>query len=283
MLEKIYPQSPDKYIVQLGGNKAQAAVARMAHLNKIVDAINNLGKDSLTRYVNPEAPEGGNESFAFPFNTMAETLASIPNDGRSYTIYVGQGEYNEAPVTLPNISNVNFIGDPANNTVFNFTINYTPLLGATVNQFNSKIAFNGSYNLDASLVAGGGVQFLQSGLNNFNRIDTNPNVVLAIFQTGVSGASIKARAVFNDCILIGDITVAPGSEAYFISMLGINPTSKIFCTGNCIVKSLSMLNPEIYLPAGLFDGTVDGSGTPTWLTDAASDGPFTGAMIKTVY
>ncbi len=50
-------------------------------------------------------------------------------------------------------------------------------------------------------------------------------------------------------------------------------------TGNSTLKTLGTLNPV----AGYVDGTVDGSGTPTWLTDAASDAAYTGTVNKTVY
>jgi hypothetical protein len=41
-LPYIYPQSPDPYLKRLGGNKAQAALARLAHLNPLIDKINEV-------------------------------------------------------------------------------------------------------------------------------------------------------------------------------------------------------------------------------------------------
>jgi len=70
MLEKVYPLSPDPAIKDLGSNKAQAAVARMAHLNKIID------------YINEKFPANG--TYQLP------TLAADPVDGLSN----GQMYYN---------------------------------------------------------------------------------------------------------------------------------------------------------------------------------------------
>ncbi len=40
ILPNIYPKSPDPYLERLKGEKSQAALARMAHLNPIIDQIN---------------------------------------------------------------------------------------------------------------------------------------------------------------------------------------------------------------------------------------------------
>lgn len=42
ILPKIYPKSPDPYLVRLGGDKSQAALARLAHLNPLIEQINYL-------------------------------------------------------------------------------------------------------------------------------------------------------------------------------------------------------------------------------------------------
>lgn len=64
ILPNIYPKSPDPYLERLKGEKSQAALARLAHLNPIIDQINlntlaiaNLGPSLWT--VNDGSPLDG--------------------------------------------------------------------------------------------------------------------------------------------------------------------------------------------------------------------------------
>jgi hypothetical protein len=283
MIPYIHPSSPDPSIKKFP--KRDASVTRFAHLNDLIRQINsgvNAATGTDVFYVNGSVEVSGDGELFSPFKTPHEAVAAMVNDAsKNYTVFVQPGQYLGPTLTLPSKANVNFIGFVANATAFIFDINYTPDPTANLNQYNEAIALVGNYNLDASLVGGGGMQFIQCAIN-MNRIDNNLNVVMYIVTSGVVGGTYGGRTVMNGGIAIGDIFVKPGSFLYMDNTLLVDPTKKIILTGNCTLKTLSTLDPEID-PLGYVNGIPDGSGTPAWFTDAPSDMPYLGTLVKTVY
>ena len=72
-LPYIFPKSPDPYLVALGSNKAQAALARLAHLNPLIDRINLL-QDLI------DSTETGITAFAGGGQTNATQLTATYNE-----------------------------------------------------------------------------------------------------------------------------------------------------------------------------------------------------------
>lgn len=283
MIPYIHPASPDPSITKFP--KRDASVARFAHLNLLISQLNKAEENATglnVFYVNGAAETSGDGGIFSPFKTPHEAVAAMVNDSSlSYTVFVQPSEYTGPALTLPSKANVNFIGFVANATIFGFDINYTPDISANINQYNEAIAMVGNYNLDASAISGGGMQFIQCAIN-MNRIDNNLNLIMYVVTSGVVGGTYGGRTIMNGGIAIGDIFVKPGSFLYMDNTLLVDPSKKITLTGNCTLKTLSTLDPEID-PLGYVNGIVDGSGTPAWFTDAASDMPYLGTLTKTVY
>ena len=95
---------------------------------------------------------------------------------------------------------------------------------------------------------------------------------------GILGSTISGgEVIIKDGLIFANINISPGATVYVSNALMKGGVFKL--TGNSTLKTLSTYNPQ----PNYVDGTVDGSGTPVWLTDAASDESFTGTVTKTVY
>lgn len=226
-------------------------------------------------YLNGEAPDGGDGSQGSPFNKFSQAIAAIPQDGKTYNLYIAPFEYTEpSPVDLPNKSNLNLIGQTPSNTSLGFQLNYTADGSITAVMQIRNLALQ-TFKLDLALAPFASVTFLDLSMS-LDRVDTNPNAIVSV-QGGIFNTTISGTVLFSGCPIFGDITVEPASTLYCTNVLFLSGIIKL--RGNCTLKTLGTLNPA----DGQVNGTIVGGNTPTWLTDAASNANFTGSVNKTVY
>ena len=237
---------------------------------------NSLYNNPLDYYLDIAAPAGGDGSFEKPFNDFSTAIATIPNDGQTYTLYIAPGQYNEpGPVNMPNLSNITILGSEPNSTGLNFTLNYN--FSALANPvFQVKGVYVQEINLNLGAVTFTSCVFDNLATQLLNRIDNNPSAFVQ-FRGGLFNATIKGRFLIQSCLIFGTVTVKPGSEVYATGVYIIGGMFEL--EGNSTLKTLSVLNPT----PGMVNGTIVSGNTPTWLTDAASDTTFTGSVTKTVY
>ena len=247
---------------------------------KASDVLNggsSLYNNPLDYYLDIAAPAGGDGSFLKPFNDFSTAIATIPNDGKTYILYVAPGQYNEpGPVNMPNLSNITIIGGEPSNTSFNFIMNYN--FAATANPvFQVKGVYIQQVNLDLGAVTFASIVFDNFSTQLLTRLDNNPTAVVQ-FRGGLFNSTIRGNFLITTCPIFGTVTIKPGSTVYCVG--GYSLGSALFqLEGNCVLKTLSFLNPQ----PGMVNGTIVMGNTPTWLTDAASDTTFTGSVNKTIY
>lgn len=242
---------------------------------KVVGSSEPINTEEL--YLDGSAPSGGDGTKNNPFNKFSLALASIPLDGRTYNIYIKPFQYTESTstVNLPNTINLNLIGEAQSNTFFNFGLNFTAISGSNHNITIKNLNISGSFNLDltgavfASLV-------LSNGSISLNRIDSNPNT-LVILQETIYDSTISGNVYLDSSTIFGIVTVNSPATLYANNVIMLGGFFNLI--GNCTLKTLSVLNPS----ANYVNGTTDVTGTPTWLTDIASDAVYTGTLNKIMY
>lgn len=234
-------------------------------------------------YLDGNVAVGGDGSIEKPFKTITElnnAVLAFPTNVDQYTANVAPyplGYGNEVVGSLNIAENLNLIGSLASVTTINCIVNLTASglgMGGVVLQYKG-IAFNNSINIDLSVAAFAFVT-IKDGQVSINRIDNNPSAAVilngGIFNTTISGGLVMVK----DGLLFGDIFVNPGATVYSSSMALFGGIFRL--TGNSVLKTFSTYNPII----NYVDGTVDGSGTPTWYTDEASDQQYSGTLNKII-
>lgn len=232
-------------------------------------------------YVDAAAPIGGDGSFDRPFTTITElnNAVLLEDPTKAYTGIFAPHEpgYGGEVVGSLNIApNLSLVGITPQNTSISCNINLiaTANPNGIVNQYRN-VAFNGVFTMNLALATFASISF-QNGAVNLNRVDNNLTAFVSL-QGGIGASTVSGTVIFNGGVMFGDINVSPGSTCYVATLLNIG--GRFLLTGNCTLKTLSMLNPV----NGYVDGTVDGSGTPIWLTDKSSDATYTGTLTKTIY
>lgn len=234
-------------------------------------------------YLDGTVAVGGDGSIESPFKTLTElnnAVLLLPPNANIYTANVlpdPSGYGNEVVGTLNIAENLNLIGINAPSTTINCPVKLTSTglgSGATILQYRN-IAFTNVFTVDLSLSTIAFVSFID-GQFNINRIDNNVNGAInmqgGIFSTTISGGVVNLL----HSLLFGDITISGGASVYSVDTQLYGGTFKL--VGNCTLKTLSTLNPI----AGYVDGTVDMSGTPSWITDEASNESYTGTLNRTI-
>ena len=243
----------------------------------VIGGGSSLYNNPLDYYLDASAPAGGDGSFLKPFNDFSTAIATIPNDGKTYILYVAPGQYNEpGPVNMPNLSNITIIGGEPSNTGFNFILNYN--FSALVTPvFQLKGIVVQEINLDLGAVSFASVVFDNFSTQLLTRLDNNPTAVVQ-FRGGLFNSTIRGNFLITTCPIFGTVTIKPGSTVYAIGVFTLG--GALFeLEGDATLKTLSFVNP---LP-DMVNGTIVMGNTPTWLTDAASDTTFTGSVNKTIY
>ena len=248
-------------------------------LNKILNEQNISPNNPFDFYLDGNVAEEGDGTFERPFKTISALITAVllldPN--KSYVGLVapcesGYGSEVVGPLAIcPTLSLVGLT--PQNTGFSNDFLLTSPAIGL-VNQYRN-VAFNGVFTLDLALATFASLSF-QNGAFNINRIDTNASGFVSL-TGGIGTTTIGGTVILNGGVMFGDITVNPGATLYCANLLNLGGTFKL--NGNCILKTLGMLNPS----AGYVDGTIVALNTPTWLTDAASDESFAGSINKTIY
>lgn len=234
-------------------------------------------------YLDGNVAIGGDGSAEHPFKTLTElnnAVLALPVNANSYTAIVlpyPTGYGNEVVGILNIAENLSLVGINAPNTTINCPIALTSTgLGTGSNVITYRnIAFNNIFTLDLALSTFAFVSFVD-GQFNLQRIDNNVNAAVAI-QGGVLTSYILGGVVtMRNCLIFSDVNVGPGSTLFAVNTQLYGGAFKL--VGNSTLKTLSTINPT----AGYVDGTVDGSGTPTWYTDESSDESYTGTLNKIV-
>lgn len=228
-------------------------------------------------YLDASAPNGGDGSIEKPFNTLTDLNDAVKLLGTPEIAYVGsvypsQIGYGGEVVGFLEISpNLSLIGLTPQNTGISCDIKLTAPSIGIVNQYRN-LAFNGIFTLDLTLSTFASIVF-QNGVVNINRIDSNPASFI-VLQGGIGGATISGTVLIQNGVPLGDITLNDGANVYAVNTFIISGIFKL--NGNSTLKTLSTINPF----RGYVDGTVDGSGTPTWITDDASNELYFGTVNK---
>ena len=228
-------------------------------------------------YLDSTAPNGGDGTIEHPFNTITDlnNAVLLLNPTQAYVASVAPSAtgYGSEVVGDLNISpNLSLVGLTPQNTGISCNIKLTSTVNGVVNQYRN-LAFNGIFTFDFTLASFASVSF-QNGVVNINRIDSNPAAFISL-SGGVQGATISGLVLMENGVLLGDVTLNPGATLYAVNTFLLGPV-RFLLVGNSTLKTLSTLNPY----NGYVDGTVDGSGTPTWYTDEASDKTYTGTVNK---
>lgn len=167
-LPKINPDSPDLYIKALGSKKAQAALARMAHLNPIIDRVNLLA--TLI-----ESTETGITAFAGGGQTNATQLTATYNE---VTVVASAGD---SVKLLPAEEGLKQIvkNDSANNlAVF-------PATGDTID--------DGAVNASITLAPGATVTFEAVSSTNWETSDKAISIGKTLFVDVTFGNNTTAK------------------------------------------------------------------------------------------
>lgn len=233
----------------------------------------------LDFFLDANAPSGGDGSIERPFNTITalnnHVLSLDPSKSYIGNIAPAEGYGSEVVGTLNIAPNLSLVGVTPQNTGIGCNVLLTAPALLVVNVYRN-ISFNGTFTLDLALASFASISF-QTGAVNLSRIDSNPSTFVGILG-GIGTSTISGgTVVIQGGLLIGDITVNGGATLLCTNIFSFG--SKFKLNGNSTLKTLSTLNPF----DGYVDGVVDVSGTPTWLTDAASNANFTGTVNKTVY
>lgn len=230
-------------------------------------------------YLDSSAPNGGDGSIESPFNNITElndAVIALSNPTQSYIANVAPSDvgYGSEVVGTLNIApNLSLIGQTPQNTGFSCDISLIAPAISIVNQYRN-VSLNGLFTLDLSLATFASIVF-QNGAFNINRIDNNLSSFV-ILQGGIGVSTIGGTVLVQSGVIFGDITVNNGANLYCSNMFFIN--GKIKLNGNSTLKTLSTLNPY----TDYIDGTPNISGTPTWITDYASNESYTGTLNKNV-
>jgi hypothetical protein len=234
-------------------------------------------------YLDGTVAVGGNGSVESPFKTITElnnAVLALPANANVYTAIVlpdPAGYGNEVIGTLNIAENLNLFGINASNTTINCPILLTSTglgFGGNVLTYRN-VAFNNIFTLDLTLSTFAFVSFID-GQFNVQRIDNNPNANVSITGGVLTSFILGGAVTMVNTLIFGDINVGPGATLFAVNTRLYGGTFKL--TGNSTLKTLSTLNPI----AGYVDGTVDGSGTPTWITDEASNEAYTGTVNKII-
>ena len=281
--ENTNPTSGNEFIIDNNHVTQKISLSGLtSYLNTVLTPLPNNPYDF---YLDGTVAVGGDGSIEKPFKTLTELNNAVllfPPNENLYTAYVfpdPNGYGNEVVGTLNITENLNLIGISAPNTSINCAINLTSTgLGSGSNVLTYKnIALNNILTLDLTLSTFAFISLID-GQYNLTRVDTNANANVnlqgGLLITNISGSG---RVTLSSCLIFGDVNLSPGVTLYCVNTQLYGGIFKLI--GNCTLKTLSTLNPL----AGYVEGTVDISGTPTWLTDAASDTAFTGVVNKTVY
>lgn len=280
--ENINPTSGNEFIIDNNHVTQKISLSGLtSYLNTVLTPLPNNPYDF---YLDGTVAVGGDGSIERPFKTLTElndAVLLLPPNANLYTAYVfpdPNGYGNEVVGTLNIAENLNLIGISAPNTTINCAINLTSTgLGSGSNVVTYKnIALTNILTLDLTLSNFAFISLID-GQYNLTRIDNNPNANVnlqgGLIVTNIGGGNVN----LSNCLIFGDVNVSGGVTLYTVNTQLYGGIFKLI--GNCTLKTLSTLNPL----AGYVEGTVDISGTPTWLTDAASDTAFTGVVNKTVY
>ncbi len=240
----------------------------------------SLPNNPLSFYLDGNVATAGNGSIEAPFKTITELNNAIIALDPTKT-YIGniapcENSYGQEVVgALPLAPNLSLIGQLAPITSIACDINLTATATLIIPMYRF-VAFNGVFTVDLTLAQFASITF-DGGVVELVRIDSNP-IAFVTLRGGMGASTISGSVNMYECLLLADINVMPAATVYCSGLF--NPLGgKFKLTGNCTLKTLVTLNPS----NGYVDGTVDGSGTPIWLTDSASDASYTGTVNKTVY
>jgi hypothetical protein len=234
-------------------------------------------------YLDGTVAVGGDGSIESPFKTLTElndAVLLLPPNANLYTAYVlpdTNGYGNEVVGELNIAENLNLIGVSAPNTSINCALRLTSTgSGGGSNVVTYKnIALNNIFTLDLTLSTFAFISLID-GQYNLTRIDnnTNANVNLqgGLIITNIDGGNVN----LSSCLIFGDVNVSGGATLYSVNTQLYGGIFKL--VGNCTLKTLSTLNPF----AGYVDGTVNMSGTPSWITDTPSNETYTGTLNRTI-
>lgn len=231
-------------------------------------------------YLDGNVVTGGDGSIENPFKTITElnnAVLALPKN-KNYVANISPFEGYGAEVVgdLDLAENLSMIGVFAPSTTFDCTIRLTASGSFVIVSQFIGIGFNTAFILDLDLAPAAFISILQSSII-INRIDNN-NLGLVTLLGGILGVTVEGgELIIKDGYIFGTITINEGATVYCSN--SIFKGGSFILTGACSLKTLSMYNPY----PNYVTGIVDGSGTPDWFTDAASNEAFGGTLNKTVY
>lgn len=240
----------------------------------------SLPNNPFDFYLDNTVSNDGDGSVEKPFKfitSLNSHVLSLSNPSQTYSAHVAPSDTSyggEVVGFLPIAQNLSLIGEVPQDTGISCDIHLVAGAFGITNQYRD-IALNGIFTADLTLATFASLVF-QNGVVNINRIDSNSSGFVLI-QGGISGANIiGGNVIISTGVMFGDVNIGPGATVFTSNLLVLSGSLKL--TGNCNLKTLGTFNPS----NGYVNGTVDGSGTPTWFTDGASSADFTGTVNKVV-
>lgn len=230
-------------------------------------------------YLDSSAPAGGIGTYDQPFNTLTQLNNAIIALGTPTQSYVGYLKPSVIPYgaevsgTLNLATNLNLIGVTPQTTFISCNLQLTTVVGNPKLNYKN-IGFTGIFNMNLTS-SSNTVSVLDSTIR-LNRTDGNLTSQV-IVRGEISDSNLDGLVLINQSSIAGLNTIQPGANVYIQGSLILGSTFTL--TGNCILKTLNILNPV----TNYIIGVVDISGTPSWFTDVPSDTTYLGTLTKTLY
>jgi hypothetical protein len=242
--------------------------------------ITPLPNNPFDFYLDSSALPGGDGTIEKPFKTLTELnnavlLLNTPDIAYVGNIYPSALGYGGEVVGFLEIApNLSLVGNVPINTGIICPIHLTALNNPSgcIVQYR-QVAFTDILTIDLTNAIFGSV-VIQNCQVNINRIDNNFNSYVVI-QGGIAGSTISGSVQING-LMFGDVILNDGAIVNATNVYLLGGSFKL--NGNSTLKTLSTINPF----PGYVDGTVNGSGTPTWITDDASNEVYSGTINKIV-
>lgn len=208
ILPKILPESPDPYIKALGSNKATAALARMAHINALIDQINENTNDITTIEADIVTIQAAIAALTdIEYNNV---LAVDPVNGNNTTALANT--FNKPYLTLAAAVTAATSGDliwlrPGNHAVSSNIlkdgVNFYADKGATVtstnNLFNADTTAGGTVLITPVYFVGHAVLTDNNpGGGGFIQINTNPSAAIYLEFDSITSTNNSNAMVIRD-------------------------------------------------------------------------------------
>jgi hypothetical protein len=258
-LEKIYPQSPDKYLERLGSNKSQAALARLAHLNPIIERVNLLTEmiDSTTTGITAHA--GGGQANATQLSANYNEVTVVASDGDSVKLLPAQVGLRQ---TVKNDGAANLAVFPSSGDKIDDQSINTSVLLAPGSSLTFEAVNDTNWETTGRQVAVGSTLFVDATYGNNNTAKPySPSYPYATIAAAVTAASAGDLILINPgAYSVSTNILKDGVNFYCNKGVSINSTGNLF-NADTTAGGTTLTMPTFFLGhADLIDTNPGGGG-----------------------